>query len=204
MKKIIGTIVLIVGLLMGVFSVTVVYKWVNGGYVVQEVSYEELVSGHTQLGGKYLKLIGARIDTQRITDASIVAGMDPETGQIKAYESYTDRYYAPLVGSASDEPGAVVEITGKGRHDAIIAQIGGLAEGERYVPIELDGLVWTGELPRVMSLAVEQMGLDPQRAALFDAGVAPIDKNRRIWLLILTTFAILAGFELRSDPKKAK
>ncbi len=200
MKKLLGTVVLGIGLIVGLFAASVVYRWVSGGYGVQVVPYADFVGGHEQLSGSYLKLTGARIDTKRIVHTASQAELDPESGQVVVYGDVVDRYIAPLVGVSSDEAGAVVEISGGADHDALMAEIAGWGGG-RYMPIELEGLAVSGELSKPVSLAVTQMGIDPRDLAVFDSGIRPVEIHRRILLVLLASFLIIIGFELRSGPR---
>lgn len=200
MKKFVGTVVLGVGLVIGLFGASVVYRWVTGGYEVQAVSYAEFVSGHAEMRGSYLKLSGARIDTYRIVHTAKQAEIDPERGEMVVVEDRVDRYVAPLVGMGSEEPGAVVEISGGADHEAIMAEIDRWS-GERYMPIELDGLAVSSASSEAVSLAMRQMGIGPEGVGVFISGIRPVETSRRVLLLLLAAFLIIVGFELRSGPK---
>ena len=196
MKLFAGRILVVLGALWLLASAFIVLRWVKGGYVVHEMTYERFVERHRDFPEfSYVKITSGRLDQEKAVRTALRIGREGVM-QTDAFDSC----HVAFVGRDRREHGIAVRLSLEEVREVMPAFADGTVT-ERYQPVTVEGYYSYGASNELEKSAFEELGMDEETGITIEYGVEPASVGRRLFTVFGSVGIVRVGLMLAGKKK---
>ena len=196
MSRFVGRVLIVLGALWLLASAFIVLRWVKGGYVVHEMSYQQFVERHRDFPEfSYVKITGGRLDQEKAVRTAMRIGREGGT-QTDAFDSC----HVAFVGSDRREHGIAVRID-MDEVNEVMPAFADASVTERYHPVTVEGYYSYGAGNELEKSAYEELGMDEETGITIEYGVEPASAGRRLFTVFGSVGMVWVGVMLAGKKK---